>query len=153
MKRWVLAGIVAAASLPADAQTSSVMGTWLTEGNTAHIRLAPCPDASRGPLCGTIARLLEARGADGKPVDPALAVDHRNADLNLRRRRIQGMIFLYDFKNGSEPDSFEGGTIYNPEDGKTYNANVSLQADGRLRLRGYAGLPMFGKTQVWTRLQ
>jgi uncharacterized protein (DUF2147 family) len=47
---------------------------------------------------------------------------------------------------------FEGGQIYNASNGKTYNANITLQPDGRLGLRGYVGSPMFGETQVWTRI-
>jgi len=34
-----------------------------------------------------------------------------------------------------------------------YTANISLQSDGTLRLRGYVGSPMFGETQIWTRIQ
>ena len=45
------------------------------------------------------------------------------------------------------------GQIYNGENGKTYNANISLQPDGTLRLRGYVGSPMFGETQIWTRIK
>ena len=36
---------------------------------------------------------------------------------------------------------------------KTYKANMGLQPDGTLRLRGYVGTPMFGETQIWTRVQ
>ena len=50
-------------------------------------------------------------------------------------------------------NSFEDGKIYNGENGKIYNANISLQADGTLRLRGYVGTPLFGETQVWTRVR
>ena len=49
-------------------------------------------------------------------------------------------------------ERFEDGRIYNGENGKTYDANISLQPDGKLRLRGFVGTPMFGETQVWTRV-
>ena len=153
MKRLVIAAILAATVFPVSAQAPSVMGLWLTESKAAQVQVAPCADAARGPLCATIVKLLEAKGDDGKPVVPGEAVDRRNADASLRTRKIEGMVFLYDFKKRSEPNAFEGGTIYNVEDGKTYSANIALQADGTLRLRGYAGLAMFGKTQIWTRLQ
>ena len=66
MKHFVLAAILAAAaSFPAAAQTPAVIGTWLTEAKTAHVLIAPCPDASRGPLCGTIVKLLEANPGPG----------------------------------------------------------------------------------------
>ncbi len=143
MKRIVLAAILTATALPAASQTSSPMGLWLTEAKTAHVQLAPCSDTARGPLCGTIVKLLKDEDS----------LDGRNADPALRTRRIEGMVFLHDFKKGSEPNTFERGTIYNAKDGKNYSANVALQADGTLRLRGFAGLAMFGTTQIWTRVQ
>ena len=53
----------------------------------------------------------------------------------------------------ADGNAFEDGQIYNGENGKTYNANIGLQPDGTLRLRGYVGTPMFGETQIWTRVQ
>jgi uncharacterized protein (DUF2147 family) len=149
-KAIAVAGFLLLSSVaPAGAQ--SVMGVWLTEAKTAHIQLAPCPDAASGPLCGTVVKLLDPKGADGQPVAPEQAVDRRNPDPALRSRKILGMILLYGFKKGSNANSFEGGTIYSAEDGKTYNAAVSLQPNGTLHMRGSSGI--FGKTQVWTRVQ
>jgi uncharacterized protein (DUF2147 family) len=157
MKRLLLAASLLALppptlSWPAAAQAPSVMGTWLTASKTAQIRIAPCPDASRGPICGTVVRLQNARGPDGNVVAPEAAVDFRNSDPALRGRKVLGMVLLYDFK-AAGPNTYEEGTIYNGENGKTYKANVSLQPDGTLRLRGYVGSPMFGETQIWTRVQ
>ena len=66
---------------------------------------------------------------------------------------VLGMPLIWGFKKTSDPNSFEDGHIYNGENGKTYTANISLQPDGKLRLRGYVGTPLFGETQVWTRVQ
>ena len=63
-----------------------------------------------------------------------------------------GMPLIWGFKATSDPGTFESGQIYNGENGKTYSANISLQADGKLRLRGYVGSPMLGETQLWTRV-
>ena len=153
MKRLLVACLLLAFPVSADAQAQSVMGTWLSESKKAHVRLEPCADAARGPLCGVVAALFSPRGPDGVAVAPEAAVDIHNADPARRSRKILGMVMLYDFKKGSEPNSFEDGTIYSAENGKTYKANLSLQADGTLRLRGYVGLPMFGETQVWTRVK
>ena len=150
MRSFVVAGFIAAA-LAAPANAQSTTGVWLTQAKTAQVRIAPCADPARGPLCGTIVKLIDPKGADGKPVAPEEAVDRRNADPALRTRKILGMILLYDFKKGSAPNSFEGGTIYSAEDGKTYGASVALQADGTLHVRGSSGI--FGKSQVWTRIQ
>jgi uncharacterized protein (DUF2147 family) len=152
MKRLLLAASLLALPLPAAAQGPSVMGTWLTASKTAQVRIAPCPDASYGPICGTIVSLQNAKGPDGNVVAPDAATDFRNSDPALRSRKIIGMVLLYGFKPAG-PNTYEEGTIYSAENGKTYKANVSLQQDGTLRLRGYVGSPMFGETQVWTRVQ
>ena len=152
MKRLLLAASLLALPLSAAAQAPSVFGTWLTASKTAQIRIAPCPDASYGPICGTVVSLQNAKGPDGNVVAPDVAIDFRNSDPALRNRKILGMVLLYGFRPAG-PNTFEEGTIYNGENGKTYKANVALQPDGTLRLRGYVGSPMFGETQIWTRVQ
>lgn len=138
---------------PVAAQQPSVMGTWLTASKSAEVRLAPCPGASNGPVCGTVVKLNDPRDAAGKPIAAEDVVDARNADPSLRTRKVLGMVLLYNFARTTDSNAFEGGTIYNGENGKTYKANMSLQPDGTLKLRGYVGTPMFGETQVWTRIR
>lgn len=138
---------------PVAAQQPSVMGTWLTASKSAEIQIAPCPNASNGPICGTVVKLNDPKDAGGKPVAPEGVVDTRNADPALRTRKVLGMVLLYNFVKTTDPNTFEEGTIYNGENGKTYKANMSLQPDGSLKLRGYVGTPMFGETQIWTRVR
>ena len=145
----VLLGLLAS---NASAQQPSVMGTWLTASGKAQVRIAPCPNPASGPVCGMIVGLTEPKGSDGVVVAPDVATDWRNSDPALRSRKVLGMPLIWGFKKTSDPNTFEDGQIYNGENGKTYNANISLQPDGRLRLRGYVGSPMFGETQVWTRV-
>jgi uncharacterized protein (DUF2147 family) len=145
--------LVVFCAFPASAQTSSVMGTWLTASKIAQVQLAPCADPARGPVCGTIVKLIDPKDDSGKPIAPEEAVDRRNGDPSLRGRKVLGMILLYDFTKTTDPNTFENGTIYSGENGKTYKANLGLQADGTLRLRGYVGTPLFGETQIWTRVQ
>jgi len=151
--RLLVALFAVLSAFPASAQAPSVMGTWLTESKAAQIELAPCVDPARGPVCGQIVKLLDPKDASGKPMMPEEVVDARNTDPSLRGRKVLGMVMLYDFAKTADPNSFESGTIYSGENGKTYKANISLQADGTLRLRGYVGVPMLGETQIWTRVQ
>jgi uncharacterized protein (DUF2147 family) len=147
----VLASMILFAT-SAWAQQPGVMGTWLTEAGTAQIKVEPCADAKSGPICGRIVGLINPKGPDGKVVAPDTVVDSKNENASLRSREMIGIPLFWGFKPTTDPNAFEGGQIYNGEDGKIYTANIGLQPDGKLRLRGYVGSPMFGKTQLWTRI-
>jgi len=76
-------------------------------------------------------------------------------------RPVLGMTLLQDFKpvDGADPSRLPtewAGQIYNRENGKTYNCNMSVStasnAAGELLLHAYVGLPLFGKTQRWVRV-
>jgi uncharacterized protein (DUF2147 family) len=153
MKSLLGAALIVVCSSTAWAQSSSIMGTWLTSSKAAEVRIAPCPNPANGPICGTVVKLLVAKGPDGKVVSPDEATDIHNADPSLRSRKVVGMVLIHDFKKTNEANVFDDGTIYNGENGKTYKANISLQSDGTLRVRGYVGSAMFGETQIWTRVQ
>ena len=140
------------AASTASAQQGTVMGTWLTASGVAQVKIGPCSDAAGGAICGYVVNLINPKGPDGAVVTPDVATDYRNENPALRSRKVIGMPLIWGFKKTAEPNTFEDGKIYNGENGKTYNANISLQPDGKLRLRGYVGTPMFGETQLWTRV-
>ena len=152
MKKLVLLALLGALASTASAQSPSVMGTWLTASGIAQVRIGPCPDPANGPICGLVVGLINPKGPDGNAVAPDMATDYRNPDPALRTRKVIGMPLIWGFKKTSDPNAFEDGHIYNGENGKTHNANISLQPDGKLRLRGYVGTPMLGETQLWTRV-
>ncbi|HKU95689.1 MAG TPA: DUF2147 domain-containing protein [Vineibacter sp.] len=162
MKRRAIGGIVAMVGLAAGiavgpglvwATDQSVYGVWLTQSESAHVEIWSCDAQGRGPICGRLVKLIDPTGPDDKPVAPEELVDSHNPDPALRDRKILGMVFLYDFEATSDPNVFEDGSVYNAEDGKTYRANITLQRDGTLRLRGYVGIPLFGRSEIWTRVR
>jgi len=152
VSKFLVAAAVAALAIAAPAQGQSVMGTWLTASGVAKVKIDRCADPSAGPVCGFIVGLVNPKGPDGQVVAPDTVTDRRNPDPALRSRKMIGIPLIWGFKPAAEPNAFEGGQIYNGENGKIYTANISLQPDGTLRLRGYVGSPMFGETQIWTRL-
>lgn len=152
MRKLLAVGVIVALACAAPAHAQSVMGTWLTQSGVAQVRVGPCDSPANGPVCGTIVGLINPKGPNGQVVAPDVAIDFRNPDPNLRSRKVIGMPLIWGFKKTADPNAFEEGHIYNGENGKVYTANISLQPDGTLRLRGYVGSPMFGETQIWTRI-
>lgn len=137
--------LLAASAAPALAQESGPVGRWLTEGGKSQVEVARCGDK----LCGRIVWLNEPLDETGKP-----KTDKNNPAEAERSRPILGLQLLAGFiKSAEAGDRWEDGTIYNPEDGKVYKCTLTLQDANTLKVRGYVGLPLFGKTQVWTRAQ
>lgn len=129
----------------AAAQSPSPVGTWLGETGRSHIRIASCGDK----LCGSVAWLKEPLDEAGKP-----KVDHKNSDDGKRQRPLLGLAMLENFvRSADAAEKWESGTIYNPEDGDTYRSTMTLEDADTLKVRGYVGIPLFGKTQTWTRVK
>jgi uncharacterized protein (DUF2147 family) len=65
---------------------------------------------------------------------------------------IEGLRFMWDFKRSG--DEYNNGKILDPNTGEIYSAEMHLEDDGQtLILRGYLGIPMFGRSQEWERVK
>jgi len=138
--RWVALGLATALTGPALAGDPS--GTWLTEGGKSQVRLANCGEA----LCGRIQWLKE-------PSDPATGKpkrDARNPDPSKRDRPIVGVEILLGMRPDQTPNQW-AGDIYNPEDGKTYQARLILQDARTLQVKGCVLGGLICKSQAWLR--
>lgn len=128
------AGAVSAAAPP------PVEGRWITASGNLEVAIAPCGPAWCGTVVRVIANRSMARDGDMQPVDPRPAL---------------GMTLLQDLRPDDDADPDDArvwhGALYNRENGKTYRCRVRLAGDGQLELRAYVGLPLFGKTQHWSR--
>ena len=76
--------------------------------------------------------------------------DAKNPDAKLKNRDLIGLVILQDFKyTGS---AWENGKIYDPNSGKTYDCILKVKDNNKvLDIRGYVGVPLFGRTATWTR--
>lgn len=43
------------------------------------------------------------------------------------------------------------GQVTDPHDGKVYQAEIWVDEEGRFNLRGFIGIPLFGRTEIWHR--
>jgi uncharacterized protein (DUF2147 family) len=115
------------------------IGTWLTEEGKATVRVADCG----GALCATIVSLKEPN--DPKSGGPK--TDSNNVDASKRNRPIVGLQILMTLRpQGANKWT---GQVYNPEDGKTYDATVVLENANVLKVQGC--VLFLCETQTWTR--
>ena len=63
---------------------------------------------------------------------------------------ILGMVFLRNFH--PDGDDWVGGTVLDPENGSVYKGKIWAEGADKLHMRGYIGIPMLGRTAVWTRI-
>jgi uncharacterized protein (DUF2147 family) len=68
----------------------------------------------------------------------------------LHNQRIRGMVIIRNFK--PEGEVWAGGTVVDPENGKEYRGKIWSVGKDKLTLRGYVGIPLFGRSQTWKRL-
>ncbi len=124
---------------PVAARAAEPTGTWLTQKGDAHIRIAHCGRA----LCGTVVWLKEA-------VDPATGnppVDERNPDPAKRGRHILGLRIFAMTPDGQGTWT---GSIYNSDDGQTYDGKLLWHNADQLEVQGCVGLICGGEN--WQRL-
>ena len=77
--------------------------------------------------------------------------DRHNPDASLRRRPILGMQIMHDLTYNAGKNIWEGGRIYDPANGKTYKCKFTLISPTQLQARGYIGISLLGRTEVWKR--
>lgn len=119
------------AAAPAAQAGADTAGNWYTENHDGVIHVGPCG----GPAyCGTVVGVTEWRKDGSAPVD-------------VNGRTQCQLVFIKNMVMGD--DGRRHGTVTDPTDGKTYDAQLWVGEDGALRLRGYIGLPILGSTQRW----
>ena len=138
MAVWALLLVFAAYALAQGAD--AVLGKWVNPSGEAQILIFKKGDKFFGKIVW-----LKFPEEDGKP-----KVDKNNPDVTLRTRPTLGLEILKNFTFGG--DSYEDGTIYDPKSGKTYSCKMTLDGD-KLRIRGFVGISIIGRTEVWTKVK
>ncbi|MGA0556679.1 DUF2147 domain-containing protein [Larkinella sp. VNQ87] len=138
MKRFVLVLLLmltAVLSGGAQPPSDAIIGEWVAPQKDSRIRIYRQGNSYFG-------RITWGTGGPDKDV--------KNPDPAKRNRELIGLTILNDFVfNGK--NSWEDGTIYDPREGKTYSCKLTLKDSKNLSIRGYVGVSLFGRTEVWTK--
>jgi len=135
----------AAPSFGAD--VNGILGIWKTEMDESKVEVFTCGDK----ICGKIVWLknpVYTDSRDGEVGTPLL--DRKNPDPGRKNRPIIGLQIMDGFTELGG-NTWGNGTCYDPKSGNTYRGKIHLAAPDRLELRGFIGIPLFGRTSVWTR--
>lgn len=125
----------------ADNGGNQIIGTWVNSTGEAHIEVY----STNSKYFGKIAWLKEPLDEKGKP-----KTDGHNPKEELKKRPVLGLVLLTNF-NYIGDNKWEDGEIYDPKNGKSYSCNMTLKDASTLEIRGYIGISLIGRTEVWKR--
>ena len=95
-----------------------------------------------GKIYGKIEKLL-----------PAATITHcTGCDGDLKNKSLIGMVILSDLKRSGDDKAIEG-KVLDPSNGKWYSCDIELESQDKLKVTGYIGFPMLGKTMYWKRVK
>lgn len=143
MKKLIFILIALCLILPMFAQSAQrITGVWYNGEKTSKIEIT---QNEAGLFVGHIIWLKEPSLKDG-----GTKTDDKNPDVKLQKKPLVGLQVLHDLKYEGK-DKYKGGTIYDPQTGKTYSVKAEMVNNSTLSLRGYIGIPLAGRTDTWTR--
>jgi uncharacterized protein (DUF2147 family) len=118
------------------AKADDALGIWLVPKGDAKVTIMKCG----ANFCGKVTWLKS-------PDD----LDTKNPDPEKQKLKILGMNMLWGFifKN----NEWVGGQIYDPDSGNTYKCKMWLISADKLNVKGFVGIPLFGRSEVWTRVK
>lgn len=140
MKKMILTMfLIAGMATTSQAQTKAdaIVGDWTNEKKETKFQIFKQGNKYFG-------KILWGTGTNNKDV--------KNPDPKLKNREVIGLVMLNNFVfDGKE--TWEKGTIYDPREGKTYSCKITLKGKDKINVRGFVGIAMFGRTEVWTRIK
>lgn len=127
------------------------VGKWITEkaenGNQIIVNIFE----QNGKFFGQIEDLTLPLYEKGHKFEGQPKMDLANPDEKLKTKPLVGRIFVSSFSYDGE-GKFTKGSIYNPENGKTYHCTMTAQKDGTLLVKGSLdSMGLIGKKQIWTK--
>jgi uncharacterized protein (DUF2147 family) len=123
---------------------NSPVGRWRTVDDvTGKAKSVVAIWEENGKLYGRVQKLLDPDPNDPNPTCDDCAGDQKG-------QPVIGLKILWDLQK--DGDGWSGGTILDPANGKTYKCLLSVEDGGtKLKVRGFVGVSVLGRTQYWLR--
>jgi uncharacterized protein (DUF2147 family) len=130
-------------SIAVFAQKDPIERIWLTQEKSSKIQIFKATD---GKFYGKIVWLKTAFDAKGKP-----RTDTHNSNESLQNQPLLNLIMIRGFSKSTDDENiFESGTIYDPNNGKTYCGKIILKGE-KIHMRGFlCNFSFLGRSTTWT---
>lgn len=135
----ILIGLCLCVAGPATADPSAIEGTWLSGDGDGLIAIEVTGATLSGTILGSATDNPEREKNDVHNPDPA-----------LRGRPLVGLELFRGFRDAGD-GVWSGGFIYDPDSGNTYRCKITMLDPNTLKVRGFIGVALFGRTETWTR--
>jgi uncharacterized protein (DUF2147 family) len=126
--------------LVAASASKNIEGRWLSGDGDGWIEITLEGNSLVGRIAGS---------PNDQPGDEP-RYDDLNPDPKLRGRPLMGLTIMSDFRYDTD-GRWVDGRIYDPNSGNTYKGTIRQVDANTLKLRGYVGISLFGRTETWTR--
>jgi uncharacterized protein (DUF2147 family) len=144
MNTAILSSLLLVSTGFATAAERTPVGTWNTVNDETHERTAVVEIVDHdGALSGRVTALFPKPGQNPAPLCKDCSGDKKD-------QPVIGMTIIWNVHR--DGDEWNGGEIFDPDGGKTYRCRMHVSDDGqKLEVRGYIGISLLGRTQIWER--
>ena len=138
----LLLSLVISGAFAQEAQ--KIAGIWWNDKKTSKIEVKE----ENGKFSGTVIYINPEKYVNGEPEK-----DFNNPDPKLKSKSRLGLQILTGLKYNPSDKEWQGGRIYDPDNGKTYDCFAWFDKDTNvLYLKGYVvGIKWLGRSTTWTR--
>jgi uncharacterized protein (DUF2147 family) len=143
MKKNVLTLILLGLFISFTSNAQSIFGKWKTIDDETGLEKSIVEIYNvKGKAFAKILQVLE-KGKEDKICDLCKG-DNKN-------KPVKGMIIIDGLSK--DDDEWNNAKILDPKTGKEYKCYITLENNNKLKVRGYIGFALIGRTQYWTRFQ
>ncbi len=140
---FVFSFLMTGMAVQAQTSADNVLGKWYTGNKETIIEIYKEGNTFAGKISW-----LKDPYENGKP-----KVDDKNPNVKLQNRPVMGLKLLWGFSYDGKDKEWNGGNIYDPKSGKTYDCYMWMD-DNDLKIKGYVmGIKWMGRKTTWTRAE
>jgi uncharacterized protein (DUF2147 family) len=128
--------------MPFQDNPDAIVGVWKTGEGNAIVRIYKNNDKYQGKVVWL-----------KEPLDPETGkpkLDKNHPEESARTRPILGLVNVWGFVY-KDKNVWEEGNIYDPKNGNTYSCSIKMSNNNTLEVRGFIGVSLIGRTDIWTR--